>query len=147
MAAELHDLHTTAAERLRAGAQRYTESRRALVEALARADRPSTIPELLRGRPGLAQSSAYRNLAVLEQAGVVHRIVTGGEHASFELAEDLTGHHHHLVCGACGRVEDFTVSSALERSIEAALAKVAAGAAFRADHHRLDLVGTCARCA
>ena len=147
MADDLHDLHATAGERLRDADQRYTASRRALIEALAGSDRPSTIPELLGGRPGLAQSSAYRNLAVLEQAGIVHRIVTGGEHARFELAEDLTGHHHHLVCGTCGTVEDFTVSAALERSLEVALAKVADGTGFQVDHHRLDLVGTCPRCA
>lgn len=140
------ELHATAAERLRAGKQRYTASRRALVEALAAAERPGTIPELLGARPGLAQSSAYRNLALLEQVGVVRRIVTSDEHARFELAEDLTGHHHHLVCGTCGRVEDFTVSHKLERSLDTALAKVADGTGFQVDHHRLDLVGTCNSC-
>jgi Fe2+ or Zn2+ uptake regulation protein len=140
------ELHATAAERLRADAQRYTASRRALVEALAGAPRPPTIPELLGTRPELAQSSAYRNLAVLEQVGVVRRIVTSDEHARFELAEDLTGHHHHLVCGRCGGVEDFTVSTRLERSLDEALAKVADGTGFRVDHHRLDLVGTCQSC-
>jgi len=145
--ADHSELHATASERLRAGDQRYTASRRALVEALAAADCPPTIPELLADRPGLAQSSAYRNLAVLEQVGVVRRIVTSDEHARFELAEDLTGHHHHLVCGRCGRVEDFTVSTDLERSLEGALARVAQGSGFSVDHHRLDLVGTCRACA
>jgi Fe2+ or Zn2+ uptake regulation protein len=146
---DMHDrstVHAIAAERLRADDQRYTASRRALVEALAAAERPSTIPELLGSRPGLAQSSAYRNLAVLEQVGVVRRIVTSDEHARFELAEDLTGHHHHLVCGSCGRVEDFTVSEQLEQSLESALARVAHGTGFDVDHHRLDLVGTCSDC-
>lgn len=143
---EMSEIHATAAERLRADEQRYTASRRALVEALAAAERPSTIPELLGSRPGLAQSSAYRNLAVLEQVGVVRRIVTSDEHARFELAEDLTGHHHHLVCGTCGRVEDFTVSEQLEQSLETALARVADGTGFDVDHHRLDLVGTCSGC-
>ena len=140
------ELHATAAERLRAEDQRYTSSRRALVDALAAATRPPTIPELLSAQPDLAQSSAYRNLAALEQVGVVRRIVTSDEHARFELAEDLTGHHHHLVCGTCGRIEDFTVSHKLERSLEAALAKVADGTGFQVDHHRLDLVGTCSGC-
>jgi Fur family transcriptional regulator, ferric uptake regulator len=146
-AAELHELHATAAERLRADDQRYTASRRALVEALVDAERPPTIPELLAARPGLAQSSAYRNLAVLEQVGVVRRIVTSDEHARFELAEDLTGHHHHLVCATCGRVDDFTVSLQLERSLDVALARVADETGFAVDHHRLDLVGTCQACA
>ena len=144
--ADSSELHATAAERLRADGQRYTSSRRALVEALAVAERPSTIPELLGSRPSLAQSSAYRNLSVLEQVGVVRRIVTSDEHARFELDEDLTGHHHHLVCGSCGRVEDFTVSPQLERSLESALARVADGSGFDVDHHRLDLVGTCTDC-
>jgi len=143
---DLSELHATVGDRLRGAGQRYTPSRRALVAALVGADRPPTIPELLGDRPGLAQSSAYRNLSVLEQAGIVHRIVTNDEHARFELAEDLAGHHHHLVCGRCGRVEDFTVSASLERSLEAALAKVAGGTGFAVDHHRLDLVGTCSDC-
>lgn len=144
--ADRSELHATVADRLRTDGQRYTGSRRSLVEALAASERPSTIPELIGSQPGLAQSSAYRNLAVLEQVGVVRRIVTSDEHARFELDEDLTGHHHHLVCGSCGRVEDFTVSTRLERSLETALARVAEGSGFDVDHHRLDLVGTCQRC-
>ena len=134
-------------DRLAVEAQRYTSARRALIEAIAQSDRPVTIPELLRDRGDLALSSAYRNLAVLERVGVVRRIVTSDEHARFELAEDLTEHHHHLICDACGKVEDFTVSPQFERSLENALARVVEATGFRAEHHRLDLVGTCADCA
>jgi Fe2+ or Zn2+ uptake regulation protein len=141
------DLHGTVASRMRRDGQRYTTGRRALVEAIARSERPVTIPELLRRRDGLALSSAYRNLAVLERLGIVRRIVTSDEHARFELAEDLTEHHHHLICGACGRVDDFTVSRQLERALEQALARVVQRTGFRPDHHQLDLVGTCAECA
>jgi Fur family transcriptional regulator, ferric uptake regulator len=140
------DLHATAAGRLKRDQQRYTTGRRVLVDALAGATRPVTMPELQRTHPDLALSSAYRNLAVLERAGIVRRLVTSDEHARFELAEDLTGHHHHLICGRCGRIDDFTVSSQLERSLEAALARIVDGTGFRPDHHRLDLVGTCADC-
>jgi Fur family transcriptional regulator, ferric uptake regulator len=147
MAAPDDDLHATVAARLRRVQQRYTSGRRALVDLLAAAARPLTMPELLRDRNELALSSAYRNLSVLERAGVVTRIVTSDEHARFELTEDLTGHHHHLICGACGRVDDFTVSPQLERSLEAALDRIVAGTGFQPDHHKLDLVGTCADCA
>lgn len=141
---ELHDL---AAVRLRALDQRYTGGRRAIVEALARADAPLAIPQLLERDRSLAQSSAYRNLAVLERAGVVHRIVTSDEFARYELAEDLTGHHHHLICSTCGDVRDFTMSTELERDLDRALDRIASAHGFAADHHRLDLVGTCATCA
>ncbi len=140
------DLHVTVAGRLRRTGERYTGGRRALVSALAAAERPPSIPDLLGSTPGLAQSSAYRNLAVLERAGVVRRIVTTDEFARFELAEDLTEHHHHLICTSCGGVEDFTVSRQLERSLATAMDRATAASGFAAEHHRLDLLGTCAAC-
>jgi Fe2+ or Zn2+ uptake regulation protein len=139
-------IDSVVAERLRLVDQRYTSGRRRLVALLKDAARPETIPELLDRSPGLRQSSAYRNLHVLEQVGVVHRIVTSGEHARFELAEDLVGHHHHLICTACGRVDDFTVPAQLERNLEAALAKAVSGTGFASTSHRLDLIGTCEAC-
>jgi Fe2+ or Zn2+ uptake regulation protein len=142
------DLQTTVAERLQAEGQRYTRGRRALVDVLEGATRPLTIQEILgRGR-GLAQSSAYRNLLVLEQVGVVHRVVSTDEFARYELAEHLTEHHHHhLICSQCGRVADFTVSPELEDTLERALGAAADEAGFAVTDHRLDLVGHCRRCA
>jgi Fur family transcriptional regulator, ferric uptake regulator len=141
------DLHELASGRLRGLDQRYTRGRRALIEVLARADAPLSIPQLLAADRSLAQSSAYRNLAELERAGVVHRIVTSDEFARYELAEDLTEHHHHLICSNCGDVRDFTVPSALEDELDRALDRIAGRHGFAADHHRLDLVGTCSSCA
>jgi Fur family ferric uptake transcriptional regulator len=132
--------------RLRRDGQRYTDNRRQLVRVLAESADPLTIPEILRQRADLAQSSVYRNLSILERAGVVQRIVTTDEWARFELAEDLTEHHHHLICSGCGSVRDFTVSTRLERSIDEALLEVAEHAGFQLDHHRLDLVGLCEAC-
>jgi Fur family ferric uptake transcriptional regulator len=140
------DLDTIVTRRLRHVGQRYTSQRRALVDILAAAPSPLTLPQLLERSVGLAQSSAYRNLAVLERAGVAHRIVTTGDHACWELTEDLTEHHHHLICNACGDVTDFTVPSEVESGLDSALAAVAADAGFSPLHHRLDLVGLCARC-
>lgn len=147
MPAETHEeLHTTVGQRLDARELRYTRSRRALVEVLAEADRPLTIPEILGRSDGLAQSSAYRNLTELIGAGVVHRIVAGDEYRHFELAEDLTRHHHHLVCTRCGRVEDFVASDSLETRLHRALDEAAGPSGFTVQHHRLDLIGTCATC-
>lgn len=140
------DLHELAALRLSGLDQRYTRARRALVDVLAAADAPLAIPQLLDRDRALAQSSAYRNLTVLERAGVVHRIVTADEFARYELAEDLTGHHHHLICSACGDVRDVTMPPELESQLDRALGRIAGEHDFAADHHRLDLVGTCPSC-
>lgn len=141
------DLHETVERRLRAGRQRYTAGRRDLVSLLAATDRPVTIPDILERDPELSQSSVYRNLQVLERAGVVRRLVTTTDTgARFELAEDLTSHHHHLVCRTCGRIDDFEPTSELEEAL-VELTSGDATSGFRTDHHRLDLVGLCTDCA
>jgi len=140
------DLHVTIAQRLRGDGLRYTGSRRKVVEVLAGSDRPLTMPEILEQSDDLAQSSAYRTLTELISAGVVHRIVSGDEYSHFELAEDLTSHHHHLVCTRCGRVTDFTVDDELEAALDAALDAAARRQGFEPEHHRLDVGGTCADC-
>lgn len=145
MAVQNH-LHSTAAERLRRDAQRYTANRRALVDVLGSADRPLTIPELLDRGSGLAQSSAYRNLVVLEKAGVVERVVTNDEYARFELSEDLTGHHHHLICSVCGEVNDVVIPESLESELDEAAAQIGSAAGYAIDEHRFDIIGRCATC-
>jgi Fur family transcriptional regulator, ferric uptake regulator len=145
--AVLPELDRIATTRLKADGQRYTDSRRQLVVLLAEAAQPLTIPDILERTTGLPQSSVYRNLAELERAGVVRRIVTTGEFACYELTEDLTEHHHHLICSVCGSVSDFTVAPKLERDLAAALAQAAHDRDFRIQAHRLDLVGVCAGCA
>src|SRR5437868_4415140 len=139
-------LRDTVSRLLHTNAQRLTPTRQHIVDVLAAASGPLTIPEILTERDGLAQSSVYRNLVVLEEAGVVHRMMTRDEFARYELAEDLTEHHHHLVCSNCGTVDDFTVTAALELELERALRRVASKHGFASASHRLDLVGTCARC-
>lgn len=141
------ELHRIASAKVRGAGQRYTAGRRALVGLLAGAARPLSLPDVLAAAPGLPQSSAYRHLAVLEHAGVVHRVVAPGGYARYELSEDLTRHHHHLVCTRCGAVEDVEVPPRLERAMEQAITEMAAESGFALEGHRLDLVGRCASCA
>ena len=146
--AQATSLHDAVANRLHRAGQRLTPNRDALVDVLATAGRPLTIPEILQADAALAQSSVYRNLVLLEQAGVVHRIVTNAEFARFELAEDLTGdHHHHLVCSSCGAVEDVPASAGLEASLHAAVSEIDRATGFTTERHRIDLVGLCRACA
>jgi len=140
------DVHDTADERLRRDGQRYTANRRVLIDALREADRPVTVLELIDGAPGMAQSSAYRNLSVLEDAGVVRRLVTADDTARYELAEDLTGHHHHLICERCGSVIDIDVPAELEDGVTSFSSSIAKSHGFRIEHHRLDLIGVCPAC-
>jgi Fe2+ or Zn2+ uptake regulation protein len=136
IAARLHDVQ-----------QRLTPKRAAIVDVLARASGPLTIPEILAVASDLAQSSVYRNLVVLEDAGIVHRVVTSNEFARYELAEELTGHHHHLICTRCGTVEDVPASSGLEDLLAETVTTIDSLTGFHTSAHRIDLVGVCGRCA
>ena len=140
------ELHRAAAGRLTEHDQQYTRNRRALVAALAEAGAPLTLPELLEHDASLAQSSAYRNLSVLIDAGVVRRLVHGGDHARYELAEHLTEHHHHLICETCGTVVDVTLPSRLESSLDRAFDDVATASGFEPSHHAIDVYGICSSC-
>lgn len=148
MSASTGDLHKQAADRLGSVGQRYTQGRRAIVDVLGSAERPLTVPEMLTvGRPGaIPQSSAYRNLAVLVEAAVVRRLAGNDEFARYELAEDLAGHHHHLLCDNCGLVTDVDAPEALEEAVADAARLAAAQGGFQVTSHRMDLVGRCADC-
>ena len=139
-------LYAEVAARMNAQQQRFTASRRQIVEVLAAQDRPLSIPEILEATPEVAQSSAYRNIAVLEKVGVVTRVMSSDEWARFELAEDLIGHHHHLMCAGCGVVQDIVVPDSIEHELDKTLAVVAKRGGFLLQHHRLDLIGMCASC-
>jgi Fur family transcriptional regulator, ferric uptake regulator len=140
------ELHRAARERLDSLGQRYTTGRRALVVALAGTPHPVTLPNLLERDDSLPQSSAYRNLSILEQAGVVRRLVHSAGHAHYELAEDLTTHHHHMICENCGIIRDITLDAKLERSLDKAFADVTDSLGFAPRHHAVDIYGLCANC-
>jgi Fe2+ or Zn2+ uptake regulation protein len=140
------ELHHTIESRLRGVGQRYTGRRRRLVDILARAGSPLPIREIVGRRRDLAVSSVYRNLADLELAGVVRRVITEEEHGRYELAEDLTGHHHHLLCSNCGRVEDVDLPAGFEQTLDRTLDRLARDAGFATVSHRLDLIGRCRDC-
>ncbi len=125
---------------------RYTAGRQRLIEALAGAGRPVTLSDITSSDPGLAISSTYRNLEVLERSGVVNRISIGGDRARFELAEPLLSHHHHLVCVACGVIEDIRLDDEVEDLVDRSLGEAARRAAFTPLRHLVDLHGHCFRC-
>jgi Fe2+ or Zn2+ uptake regulation protein len=144
--ATVDGLHPEVAVRLARVEQRYTASRRALVETLAAAGRPLSIPEILAATPAIPQSSAYRNVTALIDAKALRRVAGSDDHGRFELAEDLAGHHHHLICESCGQVVDVAASPRLERALAEAARVAEEETGFTVDDHRMDLVGTCRDC-
>jgi Fe2+ or Zn2+ uptake regulation protein len=133
------------ASRLRRLGQRLTPRRRSLLEILRSARHPLTIHEILERGKGLAMSSVYRNLTVLEQAGLVHRVITREDFARYELAEELTEHHHHLICSSCGLVRDMPTDVRVERVMRQVMAEMPVEV-FTPQSHRIDVMGMCPDC-
>ena len=141
------DLHDEVRLRLEAKGRRFTSNHRLVINVLADAGRPLTIPEILPLVPGVPQSSVYRTLTVLEEAGTVSRLAVGSNHAHFELSEQLGHHHHHLVCQSCGTVTDIDLAPETEEVIDSALTELARKHSFRVADHQIDAIGHCSDCA
>jgi len=140
------DIHELVKSRLRQVDQRYTPGRQAIVDLLLSAGHPVSIGDIADQLPELPRSSAYRHLVDLEVAGLVRRIASGDEFARFELAEDLTEHHHHLVCVDCGKVIDVTPSAEFEKNVAKTIDQLAEREGFVPHSHSLDVLGVCEGC-
>lgn len=147
------DVHVEAARRFVQHGQRYSSKRRAIVSMLETSDRPLTINEILQlskkfnnANNAIVQSSLYRNLVVLEEVGVVQKVVSTDENGRYELNEAILGHHHHLLCSECGDVRDVVIPEHLEKKLDNELGRIAKRSGFKLGQHRLDLIGRCQKC-
>lgn len=85
---------------------------------------------------GLA--TVYRVLTQFEQAGLLIRHHFESGKAVFEL--NSGGHHDHIVCVKCGRVEEF-YDAEIEKRQEIAAAKLG----FTMQEHSLTIYGLCSK--
>jgi Fur family ferric uptake transcriptional regulator len=92
------------------------------------------------GRP-VARASIYRILEELEALRLITRVEVGQGLARFEATRE-EGHHHHMVCDACGQVIPFE-DPELERSIQ----RLAERVTFAVAEHDVVLHGACSDCA
>ena len=93
---------------------------------------------LLDEHSDIGLATVYRVLTQFEQAGLLVRHHFEGGKAVYELNEG--GHHDHLVCLQCGRVEEF-----YDSEIEKRQAKVAKDRGFAIHDHQLYLYVDCVK--
>jgi Fur family transcriptional regulator, ferric uptake regulator len=130
-----------AASRLTAAGHRRGGAREAVIELLDSQPCALTAQEIEDAlRPGrrVGRASVYRVLDELESLGLVSRVDVGDGTARYE---PHRGHHHHLVCDGCGRLEPFQ-DAALERAIH----RLAERVSFDVSDHDVTLHGCCERC-
>lgn len=121
---------------------RLTPQRRAVLDAIAGARGSFTVLDLFdRARtasPRLGLATAYRTVELLRRSGSV-RPLPGDERPAYVRCRP--GHHHHLVCVTCGRVEETELCAAPSAS------ELRRRYGFSPEAHELDIYGTCERCA
>lgn len=127
------------AEHMALGGHRLTPARRAVARAVLRSPGHFTVEQVSRRVPRVGRATIFRTMKLLQDLGVVCRVVM--EDGSLHYRVSTRGHHHHLVCTGCGRVEDFS-DHEIRRHIEG----LARTTKYRIDGHWLDVYGRCDTC-
>ena len=86
-------------------------------------------------------ASVYRVLDELVELRLVQRVDVGDGIARYEPALPDGDHHHHVVCGDCGRVEPFE-----DPTLESAIANASKRLGFSVAAHEVVLRGECDDC-
>jgi Fur family ferric uptake transcriptional regulator len=121
-----------------------TAPRLAVAEVVLAADRHLSVEEI--GRALAARGTAagtatvYRTLELLVRSGLVVERDFGEGFRRYEPARGAP-QHEHLLCTACGAVEEFQ-----DERLERMTTLIAEGHRFARQRHRLVIYGVCARC-
>lgn len=88
----------------------------------------------------LGLTTVYRALTELVEQEQADTLVLGDGEMRYRIC--TPHHHHHLICGECGRTVEFDLPG-----FEAQALEIAKANGFTAVSHELELIGTCADCA
>lgn len=147
------DVDRLTRDRLRARLQAYmekkglrsTSQRRLIVDTFLEGSSHITIDDLLaevRGHDrGIGYATVYRTLKLLAECGVASERRFGDGLSRYELADDATAHHDHLICLSCGTIVEFE-----EPRIEVIQEEVAARHDFELTSHKHEMYGRCSSC-
>ncbi len=94
---------------------------------------------LLNNGEDIGLATVYRVLTQFEQSGLVVRHHFEAGSSIFELIKG--GHHDHIVCIKCGKVDEF-----YDPIVEARQKKIAAELGYQLTNHSLHLYGFCSQC-
>jgi Fur family ferric uptake transcriptional regulator len=114
-----------------------------VLETLAAEPHDATAQEiharLREGRNRVGLATVYRALRVLKGRGVVDELSHRIGESCYRLC--TPGHHHHLVCERCHRVEELEGCD-----VEAWVARASRAKGFQPASHTVEVVGICADC-
>ncbi|MGE9295233.1 MAG: Fur family transcriptional regulator [Puniceicoccales bacterium] len=127
---------------LREHGMRITAARKRLAETLRGAGSPLSIEAIhqLLGPKTFDLVTLYRNLAAFEEADVLQVVRDESGKALYELVDSGHGHHHHVICRSCGKID------CLNECDIGRFERAAASLGYQKISHRVELYGVCADC-
>ena len=126
-------------QRLELRGHRITGSRRRVLEALVSAPAHFTVEDVLRQAPSVGRATVFRTMKLLQDLNVVCRVLMEDGNLHYRLS--TRGHHHHLVCRACGRVEDFSTCD-----VASLVDQLGQATDYQIEGHWLEVYGRCRSC-
>ncbi|HTZ88190.1 MAG TPA: transcriptional repressor [Solirubrobacteraceae bacterium] len=145
MPAEGSTWATQAARALSDAGYRRGGARQAIVELLDEQACALSAVEieqaLLERKREVSRASVYRVMDELEEIGLVQRVEVGQGIVRYEPVRHGSGHHHHVVCDRCGRLEPFT-----DDGLERAIRRVAERLPHEVSEHEIVIHGACSSC-
>ena len=90
--------------------------------------------------PSVGQTTVYRTLKLLTEAGLAREVRFGDGRAHYE-HNYKHQHHDHMICSACGKIIEF-----FSAELEAIQDAMAAKHRFEVQQHLLRIIGLCSQC-
>src|SRR3954471_8664371 len=119
---------------------RSTAQRRLIIDTFFEGASHMTIEDLLtevRARDrGIGYATVYRTLKLLAECGVASERRFGDGLSRYELADDASAHHDHLICTTCGKIVEFE-----EPRLEILQDEIAERYGFKVATHKHEMYG------
>ncbi|MGH7635072.1 MAG: Fur family transcriptional regulator [Gemmatimonadaceae bacterium] len=126
-------------ERLEMRGHRVTESRRRVLAAVLAQSAHFTVDDVLHSVRKVGRATVFRTIKLLLDLNILCRILL--DDGALHYRVSTRGHHHHLVCRDCGRVEDFT-----RCDVPALVRELARATDYEIEGHWLEVYGRCQAC-
>ncbi|MCL2458128.1 MAG: transcriptional repressor [Desulfobulbus sp.] len=121
---------------------RLTTQRQIILEELSKVTTHPTASELydmVRKRlPRIGLGTVYRNLELMAEHGMIHKIEVGGTQKRFDA---ITDSHYHIRCSTCGKVDDINVPVTNEL-----VAQATDSSSYHILGHQVEFTGICGNC-
>lgn len=102
---------------------KYSRQRASIEEYLSHTTEHPTADtvyeHIRREHPNISLGTVYRNLNLLADQGIITKITTPGGGVRFDMQKEF---HYHVLCEACGRVDDILLDADMTTAINTAAA-------------------------